>query len=235
MTTGIAETSLTVPGVNCVVDSGLSRAPRFDVSREATELVTVRESRSSAVQRAGRAHRTGPGTVYRCYSQTDFARMMRFAAPEMDSADLTEAALLAHAWSAPAVFAFRPISAAFRRAKIRRELRELAVLDSAGADSGERIAEITDGGKVLARVPADPRMAHALAGIVLERQCPRSRQDRRGRSGDERIAGADNEGAAACPKTRVARFAGIAQRFMDEYAQTLKHPARRWLGRTCPE
>lgn len=230
--TDIAETSLTVPGVNCVVDSGLSRAPRFDVSREATELVTVRESRSSAVQRAGRAHRTGPGTVYRCYSQTDFARMMRFAAPEMDSADLTEAALLAHAWSAPAELRLPtdfPAAALGRAEDTLANLGALAVLDSAGADSGERIAEITDGGKVLARVPADPRMAHAL---LLASSWSDNVQEVAKIvavvSGDERIAGADiTRALQRAPKREVARFAGIAQRFMDEYAQTFEAPGKK--------
>lgn len=242
--TDIAETSLTVPGVHCVVDSGLSRAPRFDVTREATELVTVRASRSSAIQRAGRAHRTGPGTVYRCYSQTDYARMMTFAPPQMDSADLTEAALLAHAWSSPAELrlptAF-PEAALARAENTLANLGALDVLDTgtgvadaaAGgggigtSDASDTIAEITDGGRVLARVPADPRMAHAL--LLASAWSGRVSDVARivaVVSGDERIAGADiTRTLQRAPKREIARFSGLSDRFMLDYAKTFRTPA----------
>ena len=258
--TDIAETSLTVPGVNCVVDSGLSRAPRFDVSREATALVTIRESRSSAVQRAGRAHRTGPGTVYRCYSQTDFARMIRFAAPEMDSADLTEAALLAHAWSSPDELRLPTDfpAAALRRAE--DTLGNLGALDLLEGDSAggsldraggsgsvnsrptesrsaeSRSAEITDGGRVLARVPADPRMAHALLlASAWSGQVQDVARIVAVVSGDERIAGADiTRALQRAPKREVSRFAGIADRFMDEYAQNFDAPGNKVSSADLP-
>ncbi|MDO5049909.1 MAG: ATP-dependent helicase HrpB [Actinomycetaceae bacterium] len=223
--TDIAETSLTVPGVNCVVDSGLSRVPRFDVSREATELVTVRESRSSAVQRAGRAHRTGPGTVYRCYSQTDYARMMQFAPAQMDSADLTEAALLSHAWSSPAALRLPTKFPAPALTRAEDTLADLGALEVARVGE-ERIAEITRAGSVLARVPADPRMAHAL----LLASAWSGNPGEVGKivavmSSNERALQADITRALRdAPKREASRFAHLARRFMDEYAQTFESP-----------
>ena len=72
VSTALAESSLTVPGVRLVIDSGLSREPRRDADRGMSGLVTVSCSRASAEQRAGRAARQGPGTVVRCYDQKTF-------------------------------------------------------------------------------------------------------------------------------------------------------------------
>ena len=69
LATSIAETSLTVPGVRIVIDSGLRRSPRFDAGTGLTRLATVRISRAAAEQRAGRAGREGPGLVIRLWTQ----------------------------------------------------------------------------------------------------------------------------------------------------------------------
>ena len=77
MSTAVAESSLTVPGVRTVVDAGLSREPRTDHRRGLAGLVTVGVSRAAAEQRAGRAGREGPGAVYRCWSQAEHAHLAR--------------------------------------------------------------------------------------------------------------------------------------------------------------
>src|SRR5690606_356871 len=66
--TGVAESSLTVPGVDLVVDAGLTREPRLDRARGMSGLVTVTASKASMAQRAGRANRQAAGVVVRCYS-----------------------------------------------------------------------------------------------------------------------------------------------------------------------
>lgn len=209
--TDIAETSLTVPGVHCVVDSGLARAPRFDVSREAAQLVTIHESRSSAVQRAGRAHRTGPGTVYRCFRETDFARMSEFAAPEIDSADLTEATLLAHAWDSPTQLRLPSPFPAPALARAEQTLGRLGALKE---------GEITDAGRQLASVPLDPRAAHAL--LLASAWSGRENDVARivaAMSGYAQTRATDIEAAAkAAPKQDVARLAHIASEFSESYA-----------------
>lgn len=209
--TDIAETSLTVPGVHCVVDSGLTRAPRFDVAREAAQLVTIRESRSSAVQRAGRAHRTGPGVVYRCYRETDFARMNEYASPEIESADLTEATLLAHAWDNPTQLR---LPSPFPAPALERAEQTL-----------ERIGALKDGqigeaGRQLAQVPLYPRAAHAL----LLATAWSGREDDVARivaamSGYAHTRATDIEVAAKdAPKQDIARLARIASEFSAAYA-----------------
>ena len=156
VSTALAESSLTVPGVRLVVDSGLSREPRRDSGRGMSGLVTVSTSRASAEQRAGRAARQGPGTVVRCYDQQAYAAAPTHQTPEIAVADLTSAALQLACWGAP-----RGEGLALPDAPPRASmddavevLRELGALTDAGL--------ATDLGKVLALIPADPRLARAL-------------------------------------------------------------------------
>ncbi|MBG0813840.1 ATP-dependent RNA helicase [Planomonospora sp. ID82291] len=101
LATSVAESSLTVPGVRIVVDSGLAREPRTDHARGLGSLTTVRVSRASAEQRAGRAGREAPGVVYRCWSSAEHDRLPEHARPEIALADLTGFALHAACWGDP--------------------------------------------------------------------------------------------------------------------------------------
>lgn len=101
LATSVAESSLTVPGVRVVVDSGLAREPRVDHARGLSALTTVRASRASGRQRAGRAGREAPGAVYRCWAEAEEARLPAFPAPEIKVADLTAFALQAACWGDP--------------------------------------------------------------------------------------------------------------------------------------
>ncbi|NUO42834.1 MAG: DEAD/DEAH box helicase, partial [Streptomyces sp.] len=78
LATSVAESSLTVPGVRVVVDSGLAREPRVDHARGLSALTTVRASRAAGRQRAGRAGREAPGAVYRCWAEAEDARLPLF-------------------------------------------------------------------------------------------------------------------------------------------------------------
>ncbi|MEV0349535.1 ATP-dependent helicase C-terminal domain-containing protein [Nonomuraea sp. NPDC050680] len=101
LATSVAESSLTVPGVRVVVDSGLAREPRTDHARGLGSLTTVRVSKASADQRAGRAGREAPGTVYRCWTAAEHERLADHARPEIALADLTGFALQAACWGDP--------------------------------------------------------------------------------------------------------------------------------------
>lgn len=101
VSTSLAESSLTVPGVRVVVDAGLDRQVRRDRGRDMTGLVTVSASRASAEQRAGRAARQAPGLAIRAFDESDFARMPAQAPPEITAADLTDAALQLACWGTP--------------------------------------------------------------------------------------------------------------------------------------
>ncbi|MFI5429732.1 helicase-related protein [Aeromicrobium sp. UC242_57] len=100
VSTAVAESSLTVPGVRIVVDAGLSREPRTDQARGLPSLVTVRVSRSAAEQRAGRAGREAVGAVYRCWARVDHVHLAAHPAPEIAVADLTGFCLELAAWGA---------------------------------------------------------------------------------------------------------------------------------------
>lgn len=156
VSTSLAESSLTVPGVRLVIDSGLSREPRRDSGRGMSGLVTVSCSRASADQRAGRAARQGPGTVVRCYDQQAFAAAPAHQTPEIAVADLTGAALILACWGAPGGSGLKlpdaPPAAAMNDAV--EVLRELGAVSRDGT--------VTSVGKTLARIPADPRLARAL-------------------------------------------------------------------------
>ncbi|TDD32802.1 ATP-dependent helicase HrpB [Actinomadura sp. KC06] len=155
LATSVAESSLTVPGVRTVVDSGLAREPRTDHARGLGALTTVRASRATAAQRAGRAGREAPGAVYRCWTQAEHDRLPARPRPEIELADLTGFALQAACWGDPGASGLAlpdpPPRAALDAAR--------ATLDALGAVHG---GHVTDRGRRLARVGLHPRLARAL-------------------------------------------------------------------------
>ncbi|GAA3702557.1 ATP-dependent helicase HrpB [Zhihengliuella alba] len=156
VSTSLAESSLTVPGVRLVVDSGLAREPRRDAARGMAGLVTVQASRASCEQRAGRSARQGPGTVVRCFDEKSFAAASPDVTPEIASSDLTGAALTLACWGSPGGEGLRlpDPPPAVAMADAVRVLHGLGAVDDAG--------HATALGRRLAEVPADPRLARAL-------------------------------------------------------------------------
>jgi ATP-dependent helicase HrpB len=154
--TNVAETSLTIPGVRAVVDSGLARVARFDAQRGIGTLLVEPVSRASAEQRAGRAGRTGPGRCVRLWSRTDHESRPLRETPEVARVDLAETALLllASGWGDPEAFPWyeKPEAAALRRALAL--LHDLGALDASGA--------VTPVGRRMAAFPAHPRYARML-------------------------------------------------------------------------
>lgn len=98
LATNIAETSLTIEGIGVVIDSGYSRQPRFDSGSGLTRLQLGRISQASAIQRAGRAGRLGPGHCYRLWSEGAQQTLLPFTPPEIRIADLTPLVLDLLAW-----------------------------------------------------------------------------------------------------------------------------------------
>lgn len=167
VSTAVAESSLTVPGVRVVVDAGLSRQPRTDHRRGLAGLVTTRVSRAAAEQRAGRAGREGPGAVYRCWSEAEHAHLAAHPEPEIATADLTSFALELATWGSPdgsgLALMDQPPTAAMAAA--RSTLLGLGAV----ADDGT----VTARGRAIGRIAADPRLARALldgADLVGERR-----------------------------------------------------------------
>ena len=156
LATSIAETSLTIEGVRVVIDSGLSRVPRYEPDVGLTRLETVRVSRAAADQRCGRAGRTEPGVCYRLWDEPQTGSLEPFTRPEILSADLSSFVLdLAH-WGAadPAKLAWlnAPPNAALSEA--RTLLTELGAIDNEG--------HITEEGRKLRALPLPPRLARMV-------------------------------------------------------------------------
>ncbi|MFJ4733013.1 ATP-dependent helicase HrpB [Streptomyces sp. NPDC088770] len=156
LATSVAESSLTVPGVRVVVDSGLAREPRVDHARGLSALTTVRASRASGRQRAGRAGREAPGAVYRCWAEAEEARLPAFPAPEIKVADLTAFALQAACWGDPDAsgLALPDPPPGGAMAAAREVLTVVGAVDSAG--------RATDRGRSLGRLGVHPRLGRAL-------------------------------------------------------------------------
>ncbi|MCX4684988.1 ATP-dependent helicase HrpB [Kitasatospora purpeofusca] len=156
LATAVAESSLTVPGVRIVVDAGLAREPRTDHARGLAALVTVRASLAAARQRAGRAGREAPGTVYRCWHEAEDARAARFPTPEIALADLTPFALQVACWGDPDAtgLALPDAPPAGAMAAARETLLALGAVSSDG--------RATERGVRLARTGLHPRLGRAL-------------------------------------------------------------------------
>ncbi|KYK10860.1 MULTISPECIES: ATP-dependent helicase C-terminal domain-containing protein [Streptomyces] len=156
LATAVAESSLTVPGVRVVVDAGLAREPRVDHARGLSALTTVRASRAAGRQRAGRAGREAPGTVYRCWTEAEDARLPRFPAPEIEVADLTAFALQTACWGDPDASGLALLDPPPRGAMAAAR----SVLTAVGAVDGAGRA--TERGARLARLGVHPRLGRAL-------------------------------------------------------------------------
>ena len=155
LSTSIAESSLTVPGVSVVVDAGLAREPRFDAGRGLSSLVTVPAALARLEQRAGRAARTGPGIAVRVMDSVDVARRPAQSAPGIATQDLTDARLQVAAWGTPVeelALLDAPPAGTWEAAGQR--LSSLGAIDEAGA--------ATALGRTLASLPLDPPLGRAL-------------------------------------------------------------------------
>lgn len=153
LSTNIAESSITIPGVRAVVDSGLARIPSDSPWSGLPRLAVRRISRASARQRAGRAARTGPGLALRLYPQDDFLRRPEHDTPEILRRELSQLCLHLHAAGVRDPFELEWMTPPPREAVAAAEelLRRLEALDAGG--------RLTEFGRRLARLPLHPRLA----------------------------------------------------------------------------
>ena len=157
LSTNVAETSLTVPGIHYVIDSGLARVKRYSYRNKVEMLQTERISKASANQRAGRCGRVANGVCVRLYSEQDFQGRSDFTDPEILRSSLASVILRMkslHLAQQVEEFPFlqKPLGRAI--ADGYQLLSELNALDEQG--------ELTKTGRVLARLPLDPRIARML-------------------------------------------------------------------------
>jgi ATP-dependent helicase HrpB len=162
LATNIAETSLTIEDVHCVVDSGLQRRSRWDPDTGLNRLETERISTASAQQRAGRAGRIAPGTVFRLWEKGE--RLREFDPPEIRTADLSGLFLTLALWgdtdgtSCP----WPDPPEERRREEALALLRQLEAIDEKGVPTAM--------GAAMARLPVAPRLAAMLLETGTDRQ-----------------------------------------------------------------
>ena len=154
--TNVAETSITVPGIRTVVDTGVARIARYNVRAGTTSLPVTRVSRASCDQRAGRCGRTGPGTCYRLYSEEDYLSRSEFTLPEILRSNLAEVILqmISLGLGDPRKFPFLEPPAPRAINDGYRILREL------GATTPDN--RLTSRGRIMATLPLDPRISRMI-------------------------------------------------------------------------
>lgn len=156
LATTIAETSLTIDGVEAVIDTGYKRSPRFDPSSGMTALETVRVSQASAEQRKGRAGRVGPGICYRLWPEAETRALAAHDDPEIRIADLSSLVLELANWGVTTPDGLpwleQPSAAAFAQAQDL--LKSLGALEPANT--------ITIHGRAMAKLPLHPRLSHMV-------------------------------------------------------------------------
>ncbi|TMP30441.1 ATP-dependent helicase HrpB [Pseudoalteromonas rubra] len=155
LTTNVAETSLTIEGIRVVVDSGKRRAAHYNLRTGVSELVTQSISRSSAVQRAGRAGRIEAGVVYRLGSKALFERRDGYDRPDILCSDLSGLMLEAKVWGSEIhELALLDMPTDAQLAKANELLNALELIDIRG--------RVTPLGKQVQSLGADPRFGHML-------------------------------------------------------------------------
>lgn len=156
LSTNVAETSITVPGIHYVVDTGLARVKRYSYRNKVDQLLIEPVSQASANQRSGRCGRVANGVCIRLYSEEDFARRPPFTDSEIMRTNLAAAILRMKSLKLGDVRAFPFVQAPPNRAIVDgiSLLKELNALDDR-----ERLTEV---GRALAKLPVDPKVARML-------------------------------------------------------------------------
>jgi ATP-dependent helicase HrpA len=157
--TNVAETSLTIPGIRYVIDTGLARIPRYLTGARTTSLAVVPISRSSADQRKGRCGRVAHGVCYRLYSEASYEASDPFTTPEILRSNLGDVILRMMALGLGQVESFpfvdRPHPKTIRDGYV-------LLLELGAIEKGEKDYRLTPTGRKMARIPLDPRVSRML-------------------------------------------------------------------------
>jgi len=165
LATNVAETSLTVPGIRYVIDTGVARISRYSLRSKVQRLPIEKISQASANQRAGRCGRLGPGICVRLYSEEDFQSRPEFTEPEILRTNLASVILQMKAMQLGDIANFPFVEPPDER-MIRdgeKLLHELNALD--------QHQKLTPVGHKLSRIPIDPRLARMVVAAAQEEGC----------------------------------------------------------------
>jgi ATP-dependent helicase HrpA len=230
LATNVAETSLTVPGVRFVVDSGLARISRYSIRGKVQRLPIEKISQASADQRKGRCGRVAEGICIRLYGEDDFSTRDAFTAPEILRTNLASVILKLAMLGLPdpAEFPFidppelKLINDGYRL------LHELKAVDDS--------RHITSLGKQIAALPLDPRLARMLLAADHHR-CLREMlviaaflaiQDPRERPQEAQQQAEQHHASYADPRSDFLTMLGVWQRFHDTLEQLSGNQLRKW-------
>lgn len=190
--TNVAETSLTIPGVTAVIDSGLARTAAYDPDKDLNTLHLGMISRHSAAQRAGRAGRTGPGRCVRLWSEGTERSMADAMAPEVCRLDLTDVRLALQAIYDHLPQPGESFEAALAWLTPPEDDRWLGAADRLTALGALSDGHVTPLGRKLLRYPVHPALAKVLVtaqeagvGSITAAMVAVLAGDRRGRKGDD--------------------------------------------------
>lgn len=165
VTTNVAETSLTIPGIKFVIDSGLARVKRYNIRNRVEQLLIEPVSKASSKQRAGRAGRTSPGMCIRLFTENEFNLRKEYTDPEIIRSNLANVILrlIGIRLGNPQTFPFLdlPLNTAYNDGF--KTLYQISAIDEANA--------ITNLGKQLVKIPLDVYLARMLIAASTEFDC----------------------------------------------------------------
>jgi ATP-dependent helicase HrpA len=233
LATNVAETSLTVPGIRAVIDTGHARISRYSHRSKLQRLPIEKISQASANQRSGRCGRIGPGVCIRLYSQEDFQRRPEFTDPEILRTNLAAVILQMKALGLGDLGDFPFLEPPDER-MVRDGVKTLQELNA--IDDKRRLTEI---GKRLAKLPVDPKLGRILVAGSDENSLTEvavivsalSLQDPRERPADRQQA-ADQKHARL--KDENSDFLSLVK-LWDEYQEQKKHLSNSKLRKWCQE
>ena len=233
LATNVAETSLTVPRIRYVVDTGSARVKRYSPRSQIERLHVEPIAQSAADQRKGRCGRVGPGICYRLYGEDDYARRPLYADPEIARSSLAGVILRMLALGLGAVEAFpfldppepRAIADGYRR------------LDELGAIDAER--RLTGNGRLMARLPIDVQLARMLVEASVRGTLRElttivaflSTQDPRERPADARPQADAAHAAFADPKSDFVGVLELWDAYSAAHEELTQSQLRDWCAR----
>jgi len=168
LATNIAETSLTIEGIDCVIDSGLERILQHNNSSGMNSLITQFISEDSAIQRSGRAGRLTAGICYRLWTSQQQQRLVKHSLAEILHSDLSSLVLELANWGVQTIDELQwldnPVASAIEQAQVL--LIKLSAIEHNGADIGK----ITTHGRDILNLGTHPRLAHMMLSSLELKQ-----------------------------------------------------------------
>ena len=226
LATSIAETSVTIPGITCVIDSGLMRVPRFSPSTGMSGLVTLPLTKDRAEQRRGRAGRVRAGVCYRLWTEGEQVHRPEKMSPEILDADLCSLVLSSAAWGATKrdglPWMTQPPASSWDQSVAL--LSMLGALDSEG--------RLTRKGEAMSRMPMHPRLANMvmcakdIGGDVETAAILAAIVEEGGRKGESDIRKILDEVLETPNRPFSKRILQLSRRFASKASQTDAKPSR---------